>query len=250
MKALITGASSGIGRDMAKILASKGYSLILVARREDRLESLKKELKTNVEIISMDISIQENCHKLFEMTKDKDVDFLINNAGFGLFGEFTKTELSKELEMINTNIVALHILTKHFAKLFEEKNNGYILNVASSAGFLPGPLLATYYATKNYVLRLTEAVNEEMRRKGKNVHLSALCPGPVKTEFDSVANVSFSLKGLKSEYVAKVAVEKTLKNKMVIIPGFTMKLAYFGEKLLGENMLVKIAYNMQKKKQG
>ncbi|MDP4119053.1 MAG: SDR family oxidoreductase [Bacillota bacterium] len=250
MLALITGASSGIGRDMAKVLADKGYDLILVARRRERMEKLAGELKTKCEIISMDLSETENCMKLYDLIKEKQIDVLINNAGFGIFGEFTETDLSRELSMINTNIVALHVLTKLFAKELEKRGRGYILNVASSAAFLPGPLLSAYYASKAYVLRLTEAVNEEMRRKGKDVHLSALCPGPVETEFDSVANVRFSLSGLKSDYVARYAIEKMFKNKRVIIPGLVMKLAYVGEKLLPDGFITKIAYNMQKKKCG
>lgn len=131
MKVLITGASSGIGRDIARELANKGYDLILVARRKTRLESLKKELPTNVEIIISDLSSTFNCMKLYESVKDKNIDIVINNAGFGLAGDFTETSLDKELDMIDLNIKAVHVLTKCFLKDFKEKNKGYILNVAS-----------------------------------------------------------------------------------------------------------------------
>ena len=151
MKALITGASSGIGRDMARVLSEKGYDLILVARRKTKLEKLQKELKTNVEIIPMDISSTYNCMSLYNQVKKQDIDILINNAGFGIFGEFVNTNIDKELDMIDINIKTVHVLTKLFLKDFKAKNKGYILNVASSAAFLPGPLMASYYGTKAYI---------------------------------------------------------------------------------------------------
>ena len=247
-KALITGASSGIGRDMARVLSSMGYDLILVARRKDRLEELKNELKTDVEILPYDISNYENCLSLYNDVKGQDIDILINNAGFGIFGDFLSIDLEKELNMIDVNIKSVDILTKLFLKDFKEKNKGYILNVASSAAFLPGPLLSSYYASKAYVLRLTEAIYEELRREKSNVYIGTLCPGPVDTEFNKVANVRFSLKGLTSEYVAKYAIEKMFKRKLIIVPGTIMKIARIGEKFIPEKLLLKIAYNQQRKK--
>ena len=161
MLALITGASSGMGRDMARILAKKGYDLILVARRKERLQELKKELNTNVTIISMDLSVEDHCFQLYEKVRAKKIDLLINNAGFGLFGEFYKTEIDTELKMIDLNIKAYHILTKLFLQDFIKRDQGYILNVCSSAGFMAGPRLSTYYATKNYVTKLTMAIHED-----------------------------------------------------------------------------------------
>ena len=249
MTALITGASSGMGRDMARYLAELGYDLILTARREDRLLELKDELNNvNVEVIPLDLSKAENCFKLYDMTKDKNVEFLINNAGFGAYGKFVDVPLEKELELIDTNIKALHILTKLYIKDMIKKNKGYILNVGSAAGFLSGPTFSSYYASKNYVVRLTEAVHEEMRRDKINVKVSALCPGPVNTEFNKVANVNFAVGGLASEYVAKYAIDKTLKGKMIITPGKLMKLAKFGEHFLSEKMLTRMSYNMQMKR--
>ena len=136
MKALITGASSGIGRDMAYYLAKKGYDLILVARRKSRLEEISKKANTNVKIIELDLADEVNVYKLYDLVKDEKIDMLINNAGFGLFGMFYKTDLNRELEMINVNVKAPHILTKLFLKDFIKKNSGYILNVCSSAGFM------------------------------------------------------------------------------------------------------------------
>ena len=246
MKALITGASSGIGRDIARELSKRGYELVIVARNLDRLNKLKEELNTNVEIESMDISVVENCKKLFE--KHNDIDILINNAGFGDCGEFTKTSLEKEIQMINTNITAYHVLTKLYLQKMREKNNGIILNVASIAGFMPGPLMATYYSTKAYVVRLSEAIREELRREKSKVQISILCPGPVDTNFNKVADVEFALKGLISEYVAKYAVNKMLKGKFYIVPGIKIKLAKIATKIAPNNIVAMFTYNIQKRK--
>lgn len=248
MKALITGASSGIGRDMARYLADLGYDLILVARRKDRLEQLKKELNTEVEIITMDLSDEQNCFSLYNKLKSKNIDILINNAGFGLFGMFDKTDLNRELEMINVNIKCMHILTKMFLQDFVKKDSGYILNVASSAGFLAGPRLNTYYATKNYVLKLTMAIYEELKHQNSNVAVSALCPGPVATEFNKVAKGKFSIKEMESTKVAKIAIDKMFKKKLIIIPGVFNKLGIFFNRFLPYKLQLKIIYRIQKRK--
>lgn len=249
MLALITGASSGIGADMARILSDKGYDLILVARNKRKMEVLSKELKTNVEIIPIDISSTYNCTELYNLVKKKNIDVLINNAGFGLFGEFTNTKLDKELDMIELNVKTVHTLTKLFLKDFVKRDKGYILNVASSAAFMPGPLMATYYATKAYVLHLTESVNEELRRKKSNVYIGALCPGPVNTNFNKVAGVSFNLDSLESYDVAKYAINNMFKKKVVIIPGIKIKLGVFTLRLLPRSFVRKIAYKIQKNKE-
>lgn len=248
MKALITGASSGIGRDMARILSDRGVDLILVARRLDRLEELKAKLPTNVRTIKLDLSEQDAAFELYQAVKDEEINIVINNAGFGIFGAFDDTDIYREMKLINTNIRAVHILTKLFLKDFKGKNSGYILNVSSSASFLPGPLLSSYYASKSYVTRLTEAVYEELRREQSDVYIGVLCPGPVRTEFDEVADVKFSVKGLSSQYVAKYAVEKMFKRKLIIIPGMQMKLAKFFGRFCSEKSLLRISYHMQKRK--
>ncbi|MDE6103532.1 MAG: SDR family NAD(P)-dependent oxidoreductase, partial [Oscillospiraceae bacterium] len=207
MKVLITGASSGIGRDMARYLSGKGFDLILTARNTQKLEALKKTLKTNVEIISSDLSEENAPFLLYKKCRSKNIDFLINNAGYGIFGEFDKTDILDELDMINVNIRAMHILTKLFLRDFKRRNYGMILNVASSAGFMTGPLMSSYYATKNYVLRLSMAIYEELRRSGSNVKISVFCPGPVDTNFNNRAGVSFSVKSISSEYAAKYAID-------------------------------------------
>lgn len=248
MKALITGASSGIGKDMARYLSSLGYELILVARRKTYLESLKKELNTNVKIIPYDLSGQDNLDNLWNEVKEENIDLLVNNAGFGLFGEFDKTDLEREFEMIDVNIKALHYLTKKFLIKFKKEDKGRILNVASSAGFMAGPKLSTYYASKNYVLRLSEAIYEELKVSKSNVHISCLCPGPVDTEFNKVAHGEFHTKSLSSEYVAKYAINQTLKNKLYIIPSFRMKAAIFLTRLVPRKLLLKITYKIQDRK--
>jgi len=248
MKALITGASSGIGRDMARILSEQGWDLILVARRKDKLEKLKKQLKTDVKIITMDVSSTFNCTKLYNRVKDEDIDLLINNAGFGKFGEFNNIKLDEELDMIDVNIKAVHILTKLFLNDFVEKDKGYILNVASSAAFQSGPLMATYYSTKAYVLHLSEAIYEELRKNKSNVSISVLCPGPVRTEFNKVAKVKFNLKSLESYDVAEYALKKTFKKKLVIIPGIGIKLGTFANRLLPRKLMLRIIYKIQQKK--
>ena len=246
MRALITGASSGIGRDIAKELSQKGYDLILVARNLEKLNEVKEKLETNIETVSMDISNPENCKQLYE--KYKDIDILVNNAGFGDCGYFDKTNLEKELQMINTNIVAYHVLTKLYLKDMKAKNSGKILNVASIAGFMPGPLMATYYSTKAYVVRLSEAIREELKKESSKVQISILCPGPVDTNFNKVADVQFALKGLSSEYVAKYTTDKLFKGKFYIVPGWKIKLARIGAKLAPASFVAKISYNMQKRK--
>ena len=250
MKALITGASSGIGKNMAYVLANKGIDLILVARNKDELLKIKANVKVNVEVIELDLLKEKNVFKLYEMCKDGNIDILINNAGFGLFGLFTETDLARELEMIDLNIKAYHILTKLFLKDFVEKDNGYILNVASSAGFMAGPRLSTYYATKNYVLKLTMAMNEELRQSGSNVVVSALCPGPVNTNFNKVAHGEFSIKEASPKYVAEYAINKLFKKKMIIIPTFRIKLGIFLLRILPYRIQLIYCYHIQGKKLG
>lgn len=248
MKALITGASSGIGADMARILSKQGHELILVARDKKKLEEIKEELGENVKIIAMDISSTFNCMKLYNKVKKENIDILINNAGFGVFGKFHETNLDKELDMIDLHIKATHTLIKMFLNDFRKRNSGYILNVASSAAFLSGPLMATYYATKGYVLKLTEAIYEELRREGSNVYIGALCPGPVNTNFNNVAGVKFSVRAMESHDVAQYAIDKMFKRKLIIIPGITNKIGVFFTRLLPRKLLLKINYRIQKGK--
>lgn len=248
MKVLITGASSGIGLEMAKIFASKNYDLILVAKDKEKLQEVKKSLGDKVKIIVADLVNESKLKEVYVLCKNENIDILINNAGFGDVGKFYETDLTKEIEMINVNIKALHILTKLFLKDMRKKNSGYILNVASMAAFAPGPLMATYYSTKAYVLRLTTSIYEELRREKSKVVVSCLCPGPVATNFDKVANVKFSIKQMDSKFVAEYAINNMFNKKLIIIPGFKMKLVNILNKIAPTKLAARIAYNIQKKK--
>lgn len=248
MKALVTGASSGIGYEISKYLAKRGYDIIVVARNRQALENLKEEIKTNVQIVCMDLSVVDNCVKLYENFKDENIDVLINNAGFGMYGNFDVLDINKEIEMINVNILACDILTKLFLKDMKKRDSGYILNVGSIAGFMPGPLMSSYYASKSYVVKLTQAIRKELKKSKSGVSVSVLCPGPVNTNFNNTAGVKFAVRPLSSEYVAKYAVDMLFKKKLVIVPGFTIKLARFFSKFTPDNILAEITYYIQTKK--
>ena len=248
MKALVTGASSGIGLEMAKYLDSLGYEVILVARDKEKLESVAKTLINKPKIIVMDLAKIEDIKSLYVLVKNDNIDILVNNAGFGLCGYFSETDLNRELDMIDTNVKAVHALTKLFLKDMKRKDKGYILNVASSAAFESGPLMAAYYSTKSYVYRLTEAIWYELKKQKSNVHVSVLCPGPVDTNFNNVADVKFSVKPLKADYVAKYAIDKMFKNKLLIIPGFSIKCVKIFGRFLSDKALMKMTYKIQKRK--
>ena len=252
MRTLITGASSGIGRDMAREMASKGYDLVLVARNQEGLDKIKEELlekysNIGIQTFALDLAKQENCYKLYEQAKD--IDILINNAGFGLFGKFEDTDLDKELNMVDTNIKAVHILTKLYLKDMLKKDSGHILNVASIAGFMPGPLMATYYASKNYIVALTRAIHKEIKKQNLKVKISLLCPGPVDTNFNNVADVKFKIPGLTSEYVAKYAIKNMLKGKLIIVPGKLIKVTRVLSEVTPTVLTEEISYHMQRRKQ-
>lgn len=246
MRALITGASSGIGRDMARELSNRGYDVILVSRDKKKLEEVKKSLEGNCEIFSADLANSENCKNVY--SKFKDIDILINNAGFGTFGNFNKTDLDKEISLIDTNIKAVHILTKLYLKDMIERNRGHILNVASIAGFMPGPLMCAYYASKAYVVRLSEGIREELKKQKSNVKISILCPGPVDTNFNNVAGVRFKLPSMTSERVAKYAIDNMLKDKFLIVPGIKIKIVRAVSKISPNNITSKVVYKMQERK--
>lgn len=252
MWALVTGASSGIGRDMSRYLSELGYNLILVARNKVELDNLKQELENKssiqIQVIAEDLSNKQNCLDLYEKTKNIDIDLLINNAGFGVFGEFAETDLEKEINLINTNITAVHILTKLYLKDMIKNNKGHILNVASIAGMEPGPLMSAYYASKAYVIRISRAISKELKKEKSNVKISILCPGPTNTNFNNVANVVFKAPTMSSEKVAKYGIDKTLKGKLIIVPGFTNKCVRFFSKVLPDVILEEGAYHIQRRK--
>ena len=254
MVALVTGASSGLGRDMAIELAKRHYDIIAVARNMDKLKELKKEIlkeyEVRVDIRRCDISNKEAIGKLHKEIYDDYgiIDVLINNAGFGDCGFFTETDASWDSSMIETNVLGMHLLFKLFAKDMKEANKGNILNVASIAGFMPGPLMATYYATKAYVVRLSQAIQYELKKQESNVKVTILCPGPVDTNFNKVANVKFAIKGDDSKRVALKAINAMFKGKEMVFSSFGVKMASIGSKLLSYKLARKICYGVQEKK--
>lgn len=254
MIALITGASSGIGEEFARQLARRGFNLILTARRKERLAQLKQDiLKTcsvKIKLLSYDLSDEKQCEALYEKVKKLNIDIVINNAGFGLFGKFTDTDLDRELEMINVNIKAVHILTKLFVKDFRRRNYGYILNVASIAGYLAGPLMSTYYASKNYVLQLTKAINQELKHDKINVYVGALCPGPVDTEFNRVAGAQFTLGGATSEEIVSYSLRQMFLGKTIIIPKNEIKALAVLSKALPSKLMLWLTYFAQTARKG
>lgn len=254
MIALITGASSGIGEELAKYLAKRGFNLILTARRKERLDEIKQNITKNhnikVKTLAFDLSRKEDCFSLYNEVKKLNIDILINNAGFGLFGKFTETNLHRELEMIDVNIRAVHILTKLFVQDFAQRNYGFILNVSSIAGFMAGPLMATYYASKNYVTQLTRAVGQELKKDKKNVYIGILCPGPVDTEFNKVAGAQFAVGGVSASYVARYAVSEMFKGNTVIIPNAGIKALAMATKIAPSKLALKAAYFAQTARRG
>ncbi len=247
MKILITGASSGIGREMARQLAPKCDKIVLAARNTERLEALKKELAqscADVEVFSGPLDEPETCYRLHEA--HPDVDFLINNAGFGDFAPFIEGDLDKELSMIDTNVKALHILTKLYVKDMAARDEGRILNVASLAAFAPGPLMATYYATKAYVLRLSEAIRTELKKSGSKVKISLLCPGPVKTNFRKTANVGCDSGEADCRKVVAYALKRL--DRYYIVPMFSARAGKFFLRLLPSRMAAASVYKLQSKR--
>jgi len=245
-KALVTGASSGIGAHIARVLSFLGYETVLVARRKDRLEALQNELPSASVVVEADLSDLENVKRL---VKDyPDVDILVNNAGLGVYGEFTETDFQREEKMLDVNIYALHYLMKAYIPLMEKRGRGKILNISSSAAFFSGPFLSSYYASKAYVLRLSRAVREELRRKKSPVTISVLCPGPVETEFGEVSGSNLGKKAFSPQEVASIAIAGMMKNKSVIVPGFTMKCSRVLAKIVPEGLSVRLLYNIQKSK--
>lgn len=225
MKALVTGASSGIGREIAKYLSSLGYGVIAAARDKDRLKSLLEELRPPARVISMDLSLQENCRRLFAETENDEVDVLVNNAGFGVYGLFSETDLELELQMTGLNVEAVHMLTKLFLRQMLARDAGYIMNTASLAAYAPGPRMAAYFASKAYILSFTQAVQEELAQMRSRVHVCALCPTAVRTNFQRTANVEFDVPNQCPAFVAKAAVDGMLRRKKVIVPGWDAKAA-------------------------
>lgn len=252
--ALVTGATSGIGLELAKLLAKDGYQLVLVARNKDELSKtssfLQSENKCKTFTVAVDLSDPKAPRQLFDKVEELglDVDVLVNNAGFGLYGPFLETNLDQELSMIRLNISALTELTKLFSKGMVKRKDGKILNLASTAAFEPGPLMAVYYASKAYVLSFSQALSNEL--SGTGVTVTALCPGPTDTNFKQRAGLKdaklFSvLSMMRPEYVAKVGYEGMLSGQPVVIPGFRNRALNFLQRFLPRSTVVAYVRRMQ-----
>lgn len=247
MYALITGASQGLGKEFAKLLAKENYNLILVSRNVSALNQLKLELEKssiNIEIQGVDLSVEENCFKLMENVKQYKIDLFINNAGFGNIGYFSETDLSKEIKMINLNIKAVHILTKLYINNYD---SGTVLNVGSLAGILPTPIHATYSSTKSYINNFSRAISYELKKNKKNVRVLTAAPGPIKTNFNKSANSS-SNKGMNATKCAKIIYRGIIKKKEFIVPGFKMKLVYFISRFIPTKLLMSLSHKIQSRK--
>nr|WP_027871494.1 SDR family oxidoreductase [[Eubacterium] cellulosolvens] len=247
--AFITGATSGIGKEFAAKFAAQGYRLILTGRRADRLRQLQEQYGPECRAIVTDLSDESQCKKLLRDVADERIDVFINNAGFGAAGSFLETSLDKEISMVKVNDIAMHILFKGILRKMYRQGNGSILNVASSAGLFPaGPYMATYYASKAYVTSLTRAVARELKDRGSRVYVACLCPGPVNTEFNDVADVTFALKGISAEQCVAECLDGMKKKKTVIIPTGQMKLALFFQRFAPQDLLIRMVGRQQKKK--
>ena len=249
--AVITGASSGIGAEFARQLSARGYNLLLVARRADRLEKLSDQLTTVCEIFTADLSKKSECLRLVKALEGRRVDLFINNAGFGVCGSYLETDDAREEEMIRVNVEAMARLFRFAVRRMHAAGGGTILNVASSAGLLPGgPYMAGYYASKAYVVSLTRGAAQELREKRSPVYVCALCPGPVNTEFNDRAGVVFALKGITPEFCVDEAIHGMLHHKTIIVPSAFMRLCTSAQKLLPTPLLMPIVARQQKKKLG
>jgi short-subunit dehydrogenase len=242
--ALVTGASAGLGVEFARQLAKRGYGLVLVARRKERLEELAQELG-NARAVAIDLSKKDSAAKLLADldVKGEVVDLLVNNAGFGLIGRFAELDAKRERQMIDLNVGTLTDLCRAVAPGMIERKGGGIINVASTAAFQPGPKMAVYFATKAFVLSLTEALHEELKPYG--IKVSCLCPGPTRTEFGDVAgfggNGLFDKVAMHAPEVVKAGLEGLDRNKAVVVPGLINKVTASSGRFAPRSVVRKIA---------
>lgn len=248
--AVITGASSGIGMEFARQLAAQGVFLVLTGRNERVLKALAAEIgSSDCAVIPADLSKTRECIDFYAEARKYKPDILINNAGFGLYGEFTGSSLTRELELIDVNVKAMHIMFKLFLRDFVKQDRGYILNVGSLAGFMPGPLMAAYYSSKAYVVRQTHAVYTELKRMKSNVSVSVLCPGPVDTEFNRRAGITGFFKGITPRQCVSCAISEMRKKKLTITPTVKVTAIAFFIRFLPAKAASLCAYLVQRGKQ-
>ena len=251
----ITGASSGIGREFARRYARLGFRLILTARRKDRLDALAAQLVSEYgsfcRVLPADLEQECELARLQRELADERIDIFINNAGFGVCGSFLETDAAAEEAMIKVNVLALHTLCKFAVQKMQAHGFGTVLNVASSAGLLPGgPYMAGYYASKAYVVSLTRGAAQELREKRSPVYVCALCPGPVNTEFNDRAGVVFALKGITPQFCVDEAIHGMMHHKTIIVPSAFMRVCTSAQKLVPAPLLMPIVARQQKKKLG
>lgn len=241
MKALITGGTSGIGLAIADELLTRGYEVKIISRKEGDLPIIrKKHPEGKIEFSSYDLSKEEECYRLLEDTKGEDYDLFVNNAGYGDIGRIQDTSLEKEVNMLKLNDIATLILVKSFLIRFIEKGKGRVLTVASAAAFGVAPYMNVYYASKAFAYSLAHGYYRELKDMKSKVTISVLCPGPVKTRFEEVANAKFTISSLQADKVAKYAVKKTLKGKLEIVPGFKIKLGHVFSHIVPKKMISKV----------
>lgn len=253
---LITGATSGIGYELAKLFAQAGFQLVLTARNEPKLRQVAHELSKSFDVtvktIAKDLSSATAADEIYQEVKRGllEVDILVNNAGFGAHGLFSDIPLSREIEMMQLNMISLTVLTKHFLKDMLKRNHGKILNVASTASFLPGPLMAVYYATKAYVLSFSEALSSELQ--GSGVTVTALCPGSTRTGFQKAAglkDVKFvQMTMMDPERVAKDGYAALMKGKSLVISGLSNQIMISAVRFLPRNFVTRALKQIQAKK--
>ena len=250
---LITGATTGIGYELAKLYARDGKNLILIARSEDKLREVKEELSlynTKIYTLALDLAVNNSCEKILESVNKNNltVDILVNNAGIGTYGYLNETDIERELNLIDVNIRALTELTKLFIPSMISNGEGAIMNVSSTAAFCAGPKMANYYASKAYVLSFTEALHEEL--KNNNIKVSCLCPGPIKTGFQEKAgikkNENIKNSSMSAKNVASIAYKDFNRGKAIIIPGFKNKILVYLNKLIPRSLSRKIILMMNK----
>ena len=255
--ALVTGASGGIGMELSWLLAKDGYNLVVVARNLEKLTKLKEEIesecRTNVTVIQKDLSQPSSAEEIFEFTKENKIriDILVNNAGFGDWGFFAECNLGKIQSMIQLNVMALTTLTRLFLAQMKERNSGKIMNVASVASFMPGAKMAVYYATKAFVRSFSEAISVELKKTSSKVTVTALCPGPVETDFWSRAEAGESkifsnFIFANQKEIALYGYRKMMKGSTLVVPGFFVKLSVLAAKLLPFSVVRNLIYRVQK----
>lgn len=241
--ALITGASSGIGYELAKVFALHNYDLILVSRSAEKLKELAIKLENlyniKIDVIPQDLSEVGAAKKVFDgvINMHIQVDVLVNNAGIGEVGLFHETDISKDAEMIHLNVTALTEMTKLFSREMVKRKNGKILNVASTGAFSPGPFIAVYYATKAYVLSFSEAISKEL--KPYNITVTTFCPGAVRTNFAKRAGKKDSPSAMEAKAAAAAAYNGLKNNKRIVIPGLMNKILVKLPKNLASEMIFK-----------